>query len=69
MAKFTMTLDLEVHDHSPSAHRAFIGTALDHVKLAVGRGVDTEGEIITPAIGAVREAVVGSWKISEEAAT
>jgi hypothetical protein len=32
----------------------------------VGRGVDTEGEIITPAIGAVREAVVGNWKISEE---
>lgn len=68
MAKFTMEIEFDIHDHSPSAHRAFIGTALDHVKLAVGRGVDTEGEIITPAIGAVREAVVGHWRISEELA-
>ena len=69
MAQFTMTLDLEIHDHSPSAHRRFIESMLAQVSLAVGRGVDTEGEITTPAIGAVREAVVGSWKITEEAAT
>jgi hypothetical protein len=66
MAKFFMEIEFDIHDHSPSAHRRFIEGMLAQVATAVGRGVDTEGEIITPAIGAVREAVVGNWKISEE---
>jgi hypothetical protein len=66
MAKFKLEFEVDVHDHSPSAHRAFINTALDQVKLYVGRGVDTEGDITTPAVGAMREAVIGSWAFIEE---
>jgi hypothetical protein len=66
MAKFTMEFEFDVHHHSPAAHRRFIESALDQVKLAVGRGVDTEGDISTPAVGAVREAVIGFWAFAEE---
>jgi hypothetical protein len=66
MAKFTMTIDFDIHEHSPSAHRAFVAAALDQVKVDIGRGVLTSGEITTPAVGAVREAVIGSWEFVEE---
>jgi hypothetical protein len=66
MAKFTVEFDVDVHDHSPSAHRGFIGTMLDRVKQVVGNGIDTEGDIITPAVGAQSRAVIGSWKLDEE---
>jgi hypothetical protein len=66
MARFKMEFELDVHSHSPTAHRHFIGTMLDHVKLAVGRGVDTEGEITDPGGGAQAQAVIGSWKIEED---
>jgi hypothetical protein len=65
MGKFSMTVQFDKLDHSPTHHRAAVATALDHVKLAVGRGVDTEGEITTPAVGSVREAVIGSWTIED----
>jgi hypothetical protein len=67
MAKFAMEIEFDIHDHSPSAHRAFIGTALDHVKLAVGRGADTEGDITGPPEPLRADPpVIGNWKITEE---
>ena len=64
MAKFTMTIEVDEHDHSARAHRHSIATALDSVKHAVLSGVDDEGEIVTPAVGATRRAVIGEWKIT-----
>jgi hypothetical protein len=65
MAKFTMTLDIKIHDHSPTAHRHFISAMLDQVKQAVGGGIATEGEIVTPAAGTQARAVVGSWEMQD----
>jgi hypothetical protein len=56
---------VDVHDHSPTAHRHFIGQMLDQVKHAVGRGVATSGEIVTPAVASSGRAVVGSWNSKE----
>jgi hypothetical protein len=66
MAKFTMTIAFDIHDHAPSAHRAFIATALDLVKMDIGRGVLTEGDIVDSGGGAQAQAVIGSWKLEEE---
>jgi hypothetical protein len=65
MAKFSMTLKLDTHEHSPSAHRQFVEHALDQVKLDVGRGVLTEGDIVTPAVGAQPQRTIGSWRIED----
>jgi hypothetical protein len=65
MAKFTVTFDVDLHDHSATAHRRFVEQILDQVKLDFGRGHDDEGEIVTPAIGAVSRAVIGSWEFVE----
>ena len=65
MAKFRCEFDVDMHDHSPSAHHRFIENTLDQVKLAVGRGHDDEGEIVTPAVGTSQRAVIGSWAVTE----
>jgi hypothetical protein len=67
MAKFSMTLRVDTHDHSPSAHRQQIEHALDQVRVDVGRGVLTSGDIVTPAVGAQPRRVVGEWQIIEDA--
>jgi hypothetical protein len=66
MAQFLMRLRVDVHDHSPTAHRHFIGQMLDQVKHAVGSGVATSGEIVTPAVASSGRALVGSWEIEGE---
>jgi hypothetical protein len=66
MAKFSMTLKLDTHAHSPSAHRQFVEHALDQVKLDVGRGVLTSGDIVSPAVGAQPRRVVGEWRLIED---
>jgi hypothetical protein len=61
MSSFEVRIDkLQIHDHSPTAHRAVIGAALDQVKQAVGGGVLTRGDITTPP-----HVVIGSWEIVE----
>lgn len=59
MAKFEMEFELDIHDHSPAAHRAAIATALDQVKTEIGRGVAENGDITVPP-----HTVIGWWKIS-----
>jgi hypothetical protein len=66
MAKFSMTLRVDTHEHSSSAHRQFIEHALDQVKLDVGRGVLTEGDITTPAVGAQSRRTIGRWELIED---
>jgi hypothetical protein len=66
MAKFTMTIDFDIHEHAPSAHRAFIATALDLVKMDIGRGVLTEGDIVDPGGGAQAQAPIGRWEMTED---
>ncbi|TYL83618.1 hypothetical protein [Bradyrhizobium cytisi] len=67
MAKFSMTIDdLEIHRHSPTAHRAFIGQMLDHASQAVRSGLATEGNLVSPAMSPALPKVVGSWKIEGE---
>jgi len=63
MARFTMSLDLDVHDHSPTAHRNFVGQMLDQVKQALGDGVSTKGDVVRAPGGAQPARVVGSWQI------
>jgi hypothetical protein len=58
--KFSMTLKLDIHEHSPTAHRAEIATALDQVKSAVASGVLTEGDILKPP-----HVVIGRWEMTE----
>jgi hypothetical protein len=59
MAKFEMEIELDVHAHSPHAHRAFIQTALQQVAQAVGTNVHDEGDVTVPP-----HTVIGSWRIS-----
>jgi hypothetical protein len=66
MPKFRLEFEVDMHDHSPSAHHRFIENTLDQVKLAVGRGHDDEGEIVSPAVGAASRAVIGTWALTEE---
>jgi hypothetical protein len=63
--RFILTIRTHVHEHSPSAHRQFIEHALDQAKLDVGRGVLTEGDIVTPAVGAQPQRTIGSWRIED----
>ena len=61
MAKFKMKLDFDRHTHSPAAHRAFVATALDQVKLEIGRGHADHGDITVPP-----HIVIGSWDFSDD---
>jgi hypothetical protein len=63
MAKFVLEMDVDTHDHSPTAHRAVIGQMLDQVKQAVGGNVATEGDIVRPPGGAAGRSVIGSWRL------
>jgi hypothetical protein len=63
MAKFTMTIDFDIHEHAPSAHRAAVATALDQVKQAVAAGHLTSGDIVDPGGGAQPQRMIGSWEM------
>jgi hypothetical protein len=67
MARLTVEIEIDVHAHSPRHHRSAIGGLLDQVKHSVAVGDATEGQIITPAAGAVPREVVGFWKLDETA--
>jgi hypothetical protein len=64
--KFSMTLKLDIHEHSPTAHRQFVEHALEQVKLDVGRGVLMSGDITTPAVGAQPRRTIGRWELIED---
>ncbi|KJC35647.1 hypothetical protein UP09_30965 [Bradyrhizobium sp. LTSP885] len=60
--KFTMVIDkLDIHDHSPRGHRAFICEMLERVKQEVGSGTAASGDV-----SAAAHRVVGSWEIEGE---
>ena len=63
MARFVLEMNVEVHDHSPTAHRAVIGQMLGQVAEAVGNGSDDAGDIVKPPGGAEPGRTVGEWKI------
>jgi hypothetical protein len=63
MARFSLEMDIPLHDHSPTAHRAVIGQMLGQVVQAVGNGHDDTGDIVKPPGGAEPSRTIGSWKI------
>jgi hypothetical protein len=65
MAKFTLEMEVDIHDHSASAHRAVIGQMLHQVSQAVGDGVTDRGDIVKPPGGAQPARTIGSWKLDD----
>jgi hypothetical protein len=64
MAAFHLIIpNVDVHGHSPRAHRLFICAALDQAKQAIGSGPAASGDLAIPEAG--EQKVIGSWKIQE----
>ncbi len=66
MARFSLEIEFDVHDHSPRNHRLEIGTLLDRAKHAVAQGHACSGQITKPGASADPD-VVGFWKLDETA--
>jgi hypothetical protein len=62
--KFTLTIDVAVHEHSPRAHRHFVGQMLDQVKQTIGSGETVAGDIV--AGGAFAQKKIGAWSFTED---
>jgi hypothetical protein len=56
-------MNVDLHNHSPNAHRAVIGQMLGQVAQAVGNGSDDAGDIVKPPGGAEAARTIGSWQI------
>jgi hypothetical protein len=63
MPKFTLEMDIRIHDHSPSAHRHVIGQMLAQVAQALGDGKTNAGDIVIPPGGSDPARTIGSWQI------
>ena len=62
---FKLSIDLTGHEHphSATAHRAFIGMALDQAKQAVCSSAQMEGDLKVPVAHVPDPVVIGHWKI------
>jgi hypothetical protein len=76
MAKFTVTIEVDVLDHASTHHQhGAIGSALDQVKQAVshnhdvGLGISAEGDITGPPEPSRPDApVIGKWQFIDDLA-
>jgi hypothetical protein len=59
--KFQLTINLDVHEHSPTAHRQIITEMLNHAKQQIGDGRATSGALVHGA--AFRQRPIGHWKL------